>query len=269
MTIATFNVNGIKARLPALLMWLEEFAPDAVVLQEIKSMDANFPRLEIEALGYAVETHGQKSFNGVAILSKVGLSAVSRGLPGDPEDEQARWIEGTIGEATAAETGIAPVRLCGLYLPNGNPITEDRKFGYKLRWMDRMLTHAQALRAADPDAATILAGDYNIIPADGDVYNPAAFADDALTQPESRSRYRQLLHSGWTDALGSLHPGPGVYTYWDYQAGAWPKDNGLRIDHLLLSPRAADRLEAAGVDRKPRGREKASDHTPVWIRLGK
>ncbi|MEM6745539.1 MAG: exodeoxyribonuclease III [Pseudomonadota bacterium] len=258
MKIATFNINGVKARLPALLAWLKEADPDIVCLQEIKSIDDNFPRMEIEDLGYNVETHGQKSFNGVALLSKRPLEDVTRGLPGDPGDEQARWIEATISGEHAA------VRVCGLYLPNGNP-APGPKFDYKLAWMDRMHARAAELMALEEPA--VLAGDYNAIPQDEDAARPDDWRDDALFRPETLASFRKFLHAGWTDALRAHRPEPEVYTFWDYQAGAWQKNDGIRIDHLLLTPQAADRLELAGVDAHVRGGEKPSDHVPVWIDL--
>ncbi len=258
MRIATWNINGVKARLEGLLAWLRLASPDIVCLQEIKSVDEGFPASEIEALGYNVAVHGQKGFNGVAILSKLPLEDVSRGLPGDPDDHQARYIEAVV----AAGAGV--VRIGGLYLPNGNPIGTD-KFSYKLAWLERLQAHARHLLTLEEPL--VLAGDYNIIPEPADARNPAVWRDDALFQPESRAHWRRLLALGLTDAIRAVDPGPGVYTFWDYQAGAWQKDNGIRIDHLLLSPQAADRLLAAGVDRSPRGTEKPSDHTPAWIDL--
>lgn len=252
--IATWNVNSVKARLPILLDWLKEKQPDIVCLQEIKTVDDGFPRMEIEDLGYNIETCGQKSYNGVAILSKAPIDLELRRLPGDDSDEQARYLEAVIGT----------LRVVSLYLPNGNPI-DTEKFPYKLGWMDRLNARARELLALEE--AVVLAGDYNICPTDADVYDPKAFAGDALCQPESRARFRELSHMGYTDALRLLHPGPQLYSYWDYQAGAWQKDNGLRIDHLMLSPQATDRLVSARVDRDPRGKPKASDHTPVLIEL--
>jgi exodeoxyribonuclease III len=254
MRIATFNVNGIGARLPRLVEWLGAFSPDVVGLQEIKCQDENFPRLEIEALGYHVHTHGQKGFNGVAILSKTPVSEVIRGLPGDDSDEQSRWIEGTVNG----------IRIGVLYLPNGNP-QPGPKFDYKLSWMRRLIAHAKQLLASETPLALI--GDYNVCPHDIDCYDPRAMADDALLRSESRALFRELLSLGFSDALRAQQPDGRFYTYWDYQAGAWAKDNGLRIDHLLLSPEAADRFISAGVDRKPRAAEKASDHTPAWVEL--
>jgi exodeoxyribonuclease III len=254
LKIATYNVNGINARLPRLLEWLDETSPDVACLQEIKSMDETFPRLEIEARGWHLETHGQKGFNGVALLSRTPITDLCRGLPGDPTDEQARWIEGT----------VLGVRLVCLYLPNGNP-QPGPKFDYKLAWMDRMINRAQALLASEQPL--VLAGDFNVCPTDEDVYDVTAMAADALLQPASRAKWRALCHLGLTDATRATHPAGRVYTFWDYQAGAWPKDHGLRIDHLLLSPAASDMLSSSGIDRKYRGMEKSSDHTPVWVTL--
>ncbi|WP_092787661.1 exodeoxyribonuclease III [Rhodospira trueperi] len=254
-TIATWNVNSIKARLPAVLRWLERARPDVALLQEIKTVDDGFPEQEIGDLGYACAVHGQKTYNGVAILSRLGLEDVTRGLPGDDGDDQARYIEAVVG---------GTLRVASIYLPNGNP-ADSPKFPYKLAWMERLRAHAAGL--ARLDEPVVLGGDYNVCPTDGDVYDPAGWRDDALCRPDSRERFRALLHLGYTDAIAVRHPRPGVYTFWDYQGGAWQKDNGLRIDHLLLSPLAADRLEDAGVDRAPRGEPKASDHTPAWVRL--
>ena len=259
MKVATFNINGIKARLPRLLEWLEEFQPDVACLQEIKSMDDTFPRMEIEALGYRLETHGQKAFNGVAILSKEPMTDIVRGLPNmttGPEGgpEQARYMEATINT----------VRIACLYLPNGNP-QPGPKFDYKLEWMDALIDRANTLLRSE--SPVVLTGDYNIIPKDIDCYDPKRWVDDALTQPEARQRYQTILNLGYTDALRQITPEGPLYTYWDYQAGAWSKDHGIRIDHFLLSPQAADMLGDANVDRQPRGKEKASDHTPVWITL--
>ncbi len=259
MKIATFNINGIKARLPALLEWLGEAQPDVALLQEIKSVDENFPRLEIEELGYNVETHGQKSFNGVAVLSKRPIEEVTRGLPGDDSDEQARWIEAVVmGEHDA-------VRLCGLYLPNGNPVPGP-KYDYKLAWMERLEARARDLLAAEEVA--VMAGDYNVIPEARDAERPAAWADDALFLPKTRRAWRRIVNLGFSDALRETTQSGGVYTFWDYQRGAWERNDGIRIDHALLTPQAADRLVAAGVDSNVRGREKPSDHVPVWIELG-
>ena len=258
MRIATWNINGVKARIESLVAWLGQASPDVVCLQEIKSVDEGFPAREIEALGYHVAVHGQKGFNGVAILSKMPLEDVRRGLPGDDADVQSRYIEAVV------TAGQGVVRIGGLYLPNGNPIGTE-KFTYKLAWLDRFETHARSL--LELEEPLVLCGDYNIIPEPLDAKTPEAWAGDALFQPESRRAWRRLLALGLTDAVRAVHPGPGLYTFWDYQAGAWQKDNGIRIDHLLLSPQAADRLVSAGVDRTPRGWEKPSDHTPAWIEL--
>lgn len=255
MKIASFNINGIKARLPRLLEWLEERRPAVAALQEIKCQDDAFPAAEFEKIGYKAIWHGQKGFNGVAILADGTLPVeIQRGLGGDPEDEQSRYIE----------ADVAGVRICNLYLPNGNP-QPGPKFDYKLAWMKRLRARLAELRAAELPAVVL--GDFNVIPADKDTYSVVAMADDALTQPESRDAYFRILHDGWTDAIDTLNPRGGVWTYWDYQAGAWQKDHGFRIDHLLLSPECADRLVAAGVDKEYRGREKASDHAPVWVEL--
>jgi exodeoxyribonuclease-3 len=257
MKIATFNINGIKARAEALPAWLDEANPDVVFLQEIKSVDETFPRELFESRGYAVETHGQKGFNGVAILSKLPLSDVTRGLPGNEADEQARWIEATV-------TGQRRVRLCGLYLPNGNP-APGPKYDYKLSWMARMRDRAAELLKGE--MPVVMAGDYNIIPQAEDAARPDAWREDALFLPESRAAFRRILHLGFTEAIRARDPRPGLYTFWDYQAGAWEKNNGIRIDHLLLSPQAADLLQGTGIDKDARGREKPSDHVPVWIDL--
>ncbi len=255
MKIATFNINGIKARLPALLDWLAEASPDVVLLQEIKATDADFPRAEIESAGYSVETHGQKSFNGVAILSRLPLEDIRRGLPGDEEDTQARWIEATVG---------GNLRLCGLYLPNGNP-APGPKYDYKLGWMARLETRvAEALASEE---ATVFLGDFNVIPEAQDCHDPAVWALDALYLPATRSAYRRIVHLGLTDALRAVNAAPRVYTFWDYQAGARARDHGIRIDHLLLTPQAADRLVACGVHSHIRDRERPSDHVPVWAEI--
>ncbi len=253
--IASWNVNSVNARLPNVLAWLETAAPDIVLLQELKCQEEKFPALEFQALGYDTAVVGQKSYNGVAILSKLPLTEVRSALPGDEDDPQARWVEALAGDR---------VRIACLYLPNGNPV-DTEKFPYKLRWMERLRARAADLLAANE--ITLLGGDYNVCPTDDDVHDPIAWRDDALCRPESRSAFRALLHQGYTDAFRARHPEAGRYTFWDYQAGAWQKDNGLRIDHLLLSPRAADRLRDCDVDKEPRGREKASDHTPIWCTL--
>lgn len=258
MKIATFNINGIKARAAALPDWLDEARPDVALLQEIKTVDEGFPREMFEERGYNVETHGQKGFNGVAILSKLPLEDVSRGLPGDDDDTQARWIEATVIGETAA------VRVCGLYLPNGNP-APGPKYDYKLAWMARMEAHARALLATE--MAVVLAGDYNVIPQDEDAARPEVWQDDALARPESRAAFRRILNLGFTDAFRARVFGGGHYSFWDYQAGAWNRNDGIRIDHLLLSPQAADLLTDVRIDQEIRGREKPSDHVPVWVDL--
>lgn len=258
MKIATWNINGIKARAEVLPAWLEAAKPDIVCLQEIKSVDENFPSALFEDLGYNVATHGQKGFNGVAVLSRLPFDEVLRGLPGDDSDSQARYIEAVVSH----NGGV--VRVASIYLPNGNPIDSD-KFPYKLAWMDRLASHARELLSLEEP--TILAGDYNVIPENGDVHDPRAWVGDALFQPESRARFRALVNLGLTDAVMACNDAPGQYTFWDYQAGAWQKDNGIRIDHMLLSPQAADRLAACGIDRDTRGWERPSDHAPVWIEL--
>jgi exodeoxyribonuclease-3 len=257
MKIASFNINGIKARLAALTDWLDEAEADVVLLQEIKSVDEGFPREPIEDRGYRVETHGQKGFNGVAILSRLPLEDVTRGLPGDPDDDQARWIEATV-------MGEVPVRVCGLYLPNGNP-APGPKYDYKLAWMDRLHARARALLALEEPF--LMAGDYNVIPQDEDARRPEAWRDDALALPQSRAAFRRLLNLGLTEAFRACHHGPGHYTFWDYQAGAWSRDDGIRIDHFLLGPHCADLLEDCQIDKAVRGRDKPSDHVPVWVRL--
>jgi len=256
MKIATYNINGIKARLPALLEWLGEAQPDVALLQEIKSVDEGFPRAEIEALGYNVETHGQKGFNGVAILSNHPIEDVTRGLPGDESDEQARWIEATIVGARDA------VRVCGLYLPNGNP-APGPKYDYKLAWMERLAARAKDLIASEEIA--LMAGDYNVIPEPCDAENPKNWLTDALFLPETRAAWRRIVNLGFTNALRETTQADHVYSFWDYQRGAWERNDGIRIDHLLLTPQAADRLTAAGIDSTVRGREKPSDHVPVWV----
>lgn len=258
MKVATWNINGVKARLEQLVGWLGSVRPDIVCLQEIKSVDEGFPAGPIEEIGYNITVHGQKGFNGVAILSLQRPEDVRRGLPGEDEDLQARYIEAVFSVSGGA------LRVASIYLPNGNPIGTD-KFAYKCRFMQRLEAHARNLLLLEEPL--VLAGDYNIIPEPIDAKTPAAWVEDALFQPESRAAWRRFLALGLTDAIRACHPGPGVYSFWDYQAGAWQKDNGIRIDHLLLSPAAADRLVAANVDRQPRGWEKPSDHTPVWVEL--
>jgi exodeoxyribonuclease III len=252
--IATWNINGVKAREETLTRWLGECAPDVVCLQEIKCTDETFPVEAVERLGYNVATHGQKGFNGVAILSKRPLEDVVSRLAGDDDDLHARWLEATVSTETGA------IRVVSLYLPNGNPVDTD-KFPYKLRWMDRMLERAEALLATDE--AVVLAGDYNVIPEPADARFPERWTDDALFQPESRARHRALVNLGYTDAQRACDRGDGIYTFWDYQAGAWQKNNGIRIDHLMLSPVAADRLAGCTVEKHVRAWTKPSDHVPV------
>lgn len=264
MKIASFNINGVKARLALVLDWLSETAPDVAILQEIKSVDGNFPREPFEDLGYNVETYGQKSFNGVAFLSKYPLEDVVRGLPGaeaagrgGADDVEARYIEATV-------VGAKAVRICGLYLPNGNPAPGE-KYDYKLRWMDRLTARAEALLAREEPF--LMAGDYNVIPQAQDAARPEAWEKDALFLPETRRAFRRLVNLGLTDALRAQTQAPGLYTYWDFQRGAWARDDGIRIDHFLLSPQCADLLTDAQIDKALRAREKPSDHTPIWINL--
>ena len=267
MKIATFNINGIKARLPRLLEWLSETRPAIACLQEIKSQDDGFPANEFEAIGYQPIWHGQKSFNGVAILADVkagfSIEEVQRGLgidgPKEGEGEQARYLE-----VDCVHDGVFKARIVCIYLPNGNP-QPGPKFTYKLAWMEKLQARMAKIWEETIPAAVL--GDFNVIPQDDDTYSVKAMANDALMQPESRAAYSQLLASGWSDALRTHNPRGGVWTYWDYQAGAWQRDHGFRIDHILLSPELADRLQAVGVDREHRGREKASDHAPVWALL--
>ena len=257
MKIASFNINGIKARFNALTDWLKEADPDVAVLQEIKSVDEGFPREHFEDMGYRVETHGQKSFNGVAILSKLPLENITRGLPGDDSDEQARWIEATV-------LGDKAVHICGLYLPNGNP-APGPKYDYKLAWMKRLKTRAQELLALEEPF--LMAGDYNVIPQAEDAANPGDWQKDALHLPQTRAAFRDLLALGFTEAFRSRTFGPGHYSFWDYQAGSWDRNNGIRIDHFLLSPECADLLQDVQIDKEIRGREKPSDHVPIWVKL--
>ena len=255
MKLVTYNVNGIKARLPRLLEYLTEQQPDVVCLQEIKSSDDTFPHADIEALGYGAVWHGQKGFNGVAVLARGQVPVErQRGLAGEDEDEHSRYLECEVDGLVVAS----------IYLPNGNP-QPGPKFDYKLRWMERLAARAQVL--LDEEVPTVLMGDYNVIPNDDDTFSVRAMATDALMQPESRAAYRRLVAQGWTDALRTRHPTGKIWTFWDYQAGAWQRDAGFRIDHLLLSPQAADRMINAGVDKAYRGRDKASDHAPTWVRL--
>ena len=264
MKIATFNINGIKARITALTDWLEQSQPDVAILQEIKSVDDAFPREIFEDKGFNVETHGQKGFNGVAILSKLPLEDVTRGLPGaagagrdGADDEEARYIEATV-------VGDKPVRICGLYLPNGNQ-TPGPKYDYKLRWMERLEARAKDLLTLEEPA--LMAGDYNIIPQAEDAARPDAWRDDALFRLDSRNAFRRIQNLGLTEAFRARQPGSGHYSFWDYQAGAWDKNDGIRIDHFLLTPQCADLLNDAWIESEVRGGEKPSDHVPVWVDL--
>ena len=258
MKIATWNVNSLKARQDHLLRWLKEFDPDVVLLQELKGVEDAFPFMEINAAGYEACVVGQKTYNGVAILSKTPIVVTQRRLPGEEDDEQARYIEGIV------QGGGQSVRVGCLYLPNGNPAPGD-KYDYKIRWMRRLYAHARELLKTDEPF--VLGGDYNVIPEPSDVYDPSKWMRDALFLPESRNALRCIVNLGLTDALAALHPGGGRYSWWDYRAGSWDRDEGCRIDHLLLSPQAADRLTASGIDKTPRGWDKPSDHTPVWCEL--
>ena len=259
LTIATWNINGVKARIEGLERWLRETAPDVVCLQEIKSLEEGFPREPLEGLGYNLAVLGQKGFNGVAILSKRPIEEVRRHLPGAAEEEPARYIEAVIGTE-----GGGIIRVASIYLPNGNPVGSD-KFQYKCLWTERLIAHARYLLALEEPL--VLAGDFNVIPEEIDASNPEQWTGDALFQPVPRAQFRRLRHLGLTDAIRACHPESHHYTFWDYQAGAWQKDNGIRIDHLMLSPQAADRLLASGIDRFTRGWEKPSDHVPVWVRV--
>jgi exodeoxyribonuclease-3 len=258
MRVATWNINSIRQRIEPLTAWLAERSPDIVCLQETKCLDEAFPREPFEALGYNVAVHGQKTFNGVAILSKFKFDDVVPGLPGDPTDDHARFIEATISTARGV------VRVASIYLPNGNPPNTE-KYTYKIKWMDRLFNYArERLQLEEP---LVLAGDYNVIPAAVDVHNPAVWISDALFLPQTREKFRTLGHLGLTDAVRATSDEPGLYTFWDYQAGAWQKNWGIRIDHIMLSPQAADRLAGVGIDKHVRAWEKPSDHVPVWIDL--
>jgi exodeoxyribonuclease-3 len=254
--LATFNINGVTKRLGNLLDWLAEAVPDVVCLQELKVADAAFPAKEIEAAGYGAVWRGQRTWNGVAILARGAEPVLTRdALPGDAEDVQPRYIE----------AAVAGVLVASLYAPNGNP-QPGPKFDYKLRWMARLDAHAADLLAAD--VPVVLAGDYNVTPEPRDVYPTRSYDDNALNQPAPREAYARLLGQGWTDALRAMHPDEVIYSFWDYRRNRWERNGGMRLDHLLLSPSVAARLEAAEVDREVRGRENASDHAPVWVRLG-
>ena len=255
--IASFNINGIKARANALMTWLRDAQPDVALLQEIKSVNENFPSDLFKDLGYNVAVNGQKSFNGVAILSKLPIEDIVTRLPGDSEDDQARWLEVTI-------VGNQAIRMCNLYLPNGNP-TPGPKYDYKLSWMRRL--HEKAKELIDSEIPAFMAGDYNIIPQAEDAANIGAWEQDALFLPESRTEFRKILNLGFTDAFRAKHNGSGHYSFWDYQAGAWDRDDGIRIDHFLLTPQCADLLKNCQIDKHIRSREKPSDHVPIWIEL--
>lgn len=256
MKIATYNVNGVNGRLPVLLRWLTETQPDIVCLQELKAPQEKFPLEAITEAGYNAIWHGQKSWNGVAILTRgLEVKEVRRALPGDEEDEHSRYLEAIVGQMVIG---------C-LYLPNGNP-APGPKFDYKLKWFERLKQHAQSL--LDRGVPTILVGDYNVIPTPFDVYKPERWVDDALFRPETRKAYEELLVQGWTDALRKIYPNEKIYTFWDYFRNAYGRDAGLRIDHFLLSEAVEKRLLNAGVDKQVRGWEKTSDHAPVWIELG-
>jgi len=257
MKIATFNINGIKARINSLSAWLDEAQPDVALLQEIKSVDEAFPKEIFEERGYNVATHGQKSFNGVAILSKLPIEDLTIGLPGSDSDEQARWIEATV-------VGKQALRVCNLYLPNGNP-TPGPKFDYKLEWMERLYARAKLL--IEDELPALMAGDYNIIPQKEDAENPDRWMNDALFLPQSREAFRKILAIGFTEAFRAKYAGRGHYSFWDYQAGAWNRNDGIRIDHILMTPACADMMLECAIDKHLRDREKPSDHVPVWVRL--
>lgn len=255
MKIATYNVNGINGRLPVLLRWLNETAPDVVCLQELKAPQENFPLFDVQAAGYQAIWQGQKSWNGVAILAK-GTQPVEirKSLPGDPEDSNSRYIEASVND----------VHVCCLYLPNGNP-APGPKFDYKLRWFDRLKAHTAELLASG--APVLITGDFNVMPTEMDVYKPERWVDDALFRPEIRAAFREIVDQGWTDAIRKLYPNEIIYTFWDYFRNSYERNAGLRIDHFLLSPKVAERLKSAGVDHSVRGWEKTSDHAPVWVEL--
>lgn len=255
LRIASYNINGINSRLDVLTGWLEEFKPDVVGLQELKCTNEAFPKEALEALGYAAIWHGQKSWNGVALLSRVGEPIETRrALPGDPKLEQSRYIE----------AAICGILICNMYAPNGNP-SPGPKFDYKLAWIDALSAHAQLLLESNVPA--MLIGDYNIIPTEQDVYKPERWTKDALFAPQARERYRALVAQGWTDAIRELYPDQRIYTFWHYWRNSFQRDAGIRIDHALLSPQLSGKLRAAGVDRTPRAWEKTSDHAPIWVEL--
>ncbi len=255
MKIATYNVNGVNGRLPVLLRWLQETQPDVACLQELKAPQDKFPLAAIQEAGYSAIWHGQKSWNGVAILARgTEIEEVRRDLPGDEEDLHSRYIEGVVNG----------VLICGLYLPNGNP-APGPKFDYKLKWFDRLIAHAA--RLIELDMPVVITGDFNVMPTELDVYKPERWVDDALFRPETRAAFQKLLGQGWVDAIRKLYPDEVIYTFWDYFRNAYGRNAGLRIDHFLLGPKVAGRLKAGGVDRQVRGWEKTSDHGPVWIEI--
>jgi exodeoxyribonuclease III len=255
MKIATYNVNGVNGRLPVLLRWFDEAAPDIVCLQELKAPQEKFPGQAIKEAGYNAVWHGQKSWNGVAILARnMEINEIGRALPGDTEDVQSRYLEADVNG----------IRIACLYLPNGNP-APGPKFDYKLSWLNRLETHSKELLSLKQ--AVVMTGDFNVIPEDQDVYKPERWVDDALFRPESRSAFKKIMDQGWTDAIRKLYPNEKIYTFWDYFRNAYGRDAGLRIDHFLLNKHVEKRLLAAGVDREVRGWEKSSDHAPVWIEL--
>ena len=258
MRIATWNVNSLKQRIDHLVAWLAERQPDIVCLQETKCVDEAFPRAQLEGLGYNLAIHGQKTFNGVAILSKSRFDEVTLGLPGDDSDDHARFIEASISNKEGS------LRVASLYLPNGNPVASE-KYPYKLRWMDRLSRYVDERLKLEEQF--VLAGDFNVIPGPEDVYNPPAWIEDALFRPQTREKFRALTNLGLTDAVRATSDAPGLYSFWDYQAGAWQRNKGLRIDHILLSPQAADRLVTTGIDKHVRGWERPSDHVPVYADL--
>jgi exodeoxyribonuclease III len=264
MKLATYNINGIRARMPRLLEWLSQEKPDIACLQELKCADESLPIADIEAAGYGAVWHGQKGFNGVAILARGDAPELRRvGLPGDPDDTHSRYIEAEVSFGAGSAGGGLIVG--SLYLPNGNPVGTE-KFDYKLRWLERLAAHAAELLAEE--RPVVLCGDWNVVPEDRDVFSARATANDAVMQPATREAWRRIVHQGWTDALRALHPREEkLYTFWDYTAGCWQRDLGFRLDHLLCSPEAADRLQGAGVDKWARAQEKASDHAPTWVEL--
>lgn len=261
LTVASFNVNSLRVRMPHLMAWLKSAAPDVALLQEIKCLDEELPRMEIESLGYQVSSVGMKARHGVALLSKAKHTVELRALPGDDTDLEARYLEAVIHVPAPHDR---PVRVASIYLPNGNPI-DTEKFPYKLRWMDRLIRHAREL--LQREEIVVLGGDFNVCPSDEDVFDVHAMANDALCQVETRRRWREFMNLGYVDALRALYPSGRHYTFWDYQAMRWPRNEGLRIDHLMLSPQAADLLEAVGIDKEPRKLDRPSDHTPIWARL--